>query len=71
MIIGYIDGRVDLLADDGSVRQMPDITLKSSSLPITINAISVGSQYVYLSMPFGIIALNARKAEIATTYYWI
>lgn len=69
LIVGYEDGRLDLLADDGSIRQMPDITLKASSIPITINAISIGSQYVYLSMPFGVIALNARKAEVASTYY--
>ena len=69
LIIGYQDGRVDLLADDGSIRQMPDISLKASSISVTINAITIGSKYVYLSMPFGIIALNARKAEIAATYY--
>ena len=69
LVIGYEDGRIDLLADDGTVRQMPDITLKASSISVVINAISVGSKYVYLSMPFGIVALNARKAEVAATYY--
>ena len=69
LVVGYEDGRIDLLADDGSIRQLPDITLKASSIPVTINSISVGSQYVYLSMPFGIIALNTRKAETAATYY--
>ena len=69
LIIGYEDGRIDLLSEKGNVRQMPDIYMKAASMAVTINDISVGSRNVYLAMPFGILALNAKKAEIADTYY--
>lgn len=69
LVIGYADGRIDLLNENGTVRQMPELYMKGSSIPVTINAITVGSHYTYLSMPFGIVSINTRKAEIADTYY--
>ena len=69
MVIGYEDGRIDLLADNGTVRPMPDLSLKATSISPVINSISVGAENVYLAMPFGVIALNSRKAEIKATYY--
>ena len=69
LVVAYEDGRLDLIARDGSVRQMPDIFLKAGSMAVTINSITVGSKYVYLSMPFGIVAIHPRKAEIVDTYY--
>ena len=69
LIIGYADGRIDLLQDNGSVVQMPDLYLKAVSLPITINSITVGSKYTYLAMPFGIVAINTHKKEVSDTYY--
>lgn len=69
LVIGYTDGRIDLLAEDGSVRQMPDLYIKASSMAVTINDISVGSRATYLSMSYGILALNTKKAEISNTYF--
>ena len=69
LVIGYSDGRIDLLDAEGSVRQMPELYMKGSSLAVSINAITAGSTHTYLAMPFGIIALDTRKAEISDTYY--
>lgn len=69
LIIGYEDGRIDLLSEDGVVTQMPDLYMKAGSIAVTINHICVGPQYSYLAMPFGIIAINTRKAEVTDTYY--
>ncbi len=69
LIIGYADGRIDLLSDDGTVEQMPDIYMKAGSVAVTINSIYTGSKYVYLAMPFGIIAIDPSKAEVTDTYY--
>lgn len=69
MIIAYDDGRIDLMHENGKVRQMPDLYMKASSTAVTVNDIAVGSRYSYLAMPFGIVALNAAKAEMADTYY--
>ncbi len=69
LVIGYDDGRIDLLDEEGRVRQMPDIYMKAASMAVTINNITIGSKNVYLSMPFGILAVNTKKAEIVDTYY--
>ena len=69
LVIGYEDGRIDLLSDDGEVEQMPDLYMKAGSIAVTINQLCVGPQLTYLAMPFGIIAINTRKAEVTDTYY--
>ena len=69
LIIGYKDGRIDIMSDDGYVYQMPDIYMKASSLAVTINDIFVGSERAYLAMSFGILAVNTAKREISDTYY--
>lgn len=69
LVIAYIDGRIDLLDDADNVRQMPDLQLKAGSVDVTIHCITPGSRYVYLGTSFGILALNAKKAEISDTYY--
>ena len=69
LIIAYDDGRIDLMDEEGNVRQMPDLYMKAGAIPTTINHVYVGDEYVYLAMPFGIIAVNAQKAEVTDTYY--
>ncbi len=69
LIVAYDDGRMDLIDEEGNVRQMPDLHMKASSLSVAINSISIGKKYDYLAMSFGIIAINPKKAEIADTYY--
>ena len=69
LVIGYNDGRIDLLDAEGGVRQMPELYMKASSSSVDINAITAGTKHTYLAMTFGIIALNTRKAEISDTYY--
>ena len=69
LLVGYQDGRIDLLEDNGSVIQMPDLYIKAASVAVTINQIYAGSKHAYLAMPFGIITLNTKKAEIVDTYY--
>ena len=69
LVIGYEDGRMDLLSDDGTVEQMPDLFMKAGSIAVTINSIYTGSRYTYLAMPFGIIAIDPKKSEVIDTYY--
>lgn len=69
LVISYLDGRIDLLTEDGAVRQVPDLYMKSSSISPTINQIYPGSRYTYLAMSYGVLAINPRKAEISETYY--
>jgi len=69
LIIAYQDGRIDLMNDNGEVKQMPDIYMKAGSIAVTVNSIFVGSRYTYLAMPFGIVAIQPGKAEVSGTYY--
>ncbi len=69
LIICYADGRIDLLSDDGVITQMPDLYQKSATIPVTVNDIFVGDDRTYLAMPFGIVAINTKKAEVIDTYY--
>ena len=69
LIICYSDGRIDLLADDGTTTQMPDLYQKSATIPVTVNDICVTERSAYLAMPFGVVAINTRKAEVIDTYY--
>ena len=69
LIIAYSNGLIDLLDEEGKITQIPDISIKAGSIPVTINCITVGSKHIYLGMPFGIIAINATKAEVTDTYY--
>ena len=69
LVIGYTDGRIDLVDRNDNVRQLPDLHMKASSVAVTINAISFGKNRTYLSMPFGILVINPKKGEISDTYY--
>lgn len=69
LIVAYEDGRIDLIDNNGNIRQMPDLYLKAGSINVTANSITVGSKYVYLSMPFGIVAIQTKKGEVTDTYY--
>lgn len=69
LVIGYTDGRIDLVDKNNNVRQLPDLQMKASSVSVTINAISAGKNRTYLAMPFGILAINTKKGEISDTYY--
>ena len=69
LVIAYENGQIDLLADDGTVTSMADISLKAGSMAVNVNAICPGKDACYLAMPFGIIALNLRRGEVNATYY--
>lgn len=69
LIIAYENGQIDLLDNNGEVSQMPDISMKAGSIAVTINSICTGSQFTYLAMPFGIIAIKPGKGEVSDTYY--
>lgn len=69
LMIAYEDGRIDLLDEEGTVTQMPDLYMKAGAVAVTIHCLATGSRYAYAGTSFGIIALNTRKAETADTYY--
>ena len=69
LVIVYSDGRIDLMDKDGTVRQMPDISMKAGSVSVSVNAVQTGTKNTYLAMPFGVIALDCKRGEVKDTYY--
>ena len=67
VLITYSDGHIDLM-HRGVLTQMPDLYLKSEDISTTINSLSVASGRAYMSMTFGIVALNLEREEVIDTY---
>lgn len=67
-IIGYDDGRIDILKDD-NVYTIYDIQRKNITGDKNVNHIYFFKQHAYLSMGFGIVVLDVSKNEIVDTYF--
>ena len=68
LIISYENCNIDLLDQNDNVINMSEYYNKSMTGDKTINDMYVYNQYVYISTGFGILKLNANKAEISDTY---
>lgn len=69
MLITYQDGQLDVMGNDGSIRNIPDLYLKSISGSKQVNdALMVGNK-AYLAMDFGIMVLDMKRLEVQDTYY--
>ncbi len=69
LIIVYDNANIDLLYDDGSVDNIPDISQKNLAYSKKVNNIFFKDNEAYLCADFGIVVLNLRRKEIAETYY--
>lgn len=68
LVITYENCNIDLLESNNNVINMSEYYNKSMTGEKTINDLYVHGNYVYISTGFGIIKLNASKAEISDTY---
>ncbi|MDY2942876.1 MAG: two-component regulator propeller domain-containing protein [Paludibacteraceae bacterium] len=68
LIIGYTDGKIDLL-HDGMIEYVSGLYTKDMTANKTINNITVHNNQAYLSMDFGIVTFNLKKHVIVDTYY--
>jgi len=69
LVIGYENTNIDLILEDESIINIPDIKRKEILGNKTINSIMNYGKYAYLSCGFGIVVLNVEKKEIKDTYY--
>jgi hypothetical protein len=69
LVIGYQNTNIDLILEDESIINIPDIKRKEILGNKTINSIMNYGKYAYLSCGFGIVVLNVEKKEIKDTYY--
>ena len=70
LLILYVNGNIDLLAEEGDVWNIPDLRIKQlSGTSKVANSVTVYNHFAYLAMPFGIMQVNMRRHEIGDTYY--
>ncbi len=69
LVVGYENTNIDLITEDLSIINIPDIKRKEILGNKTINSIMNYGKYAYLSCGFGIVVLNVEKMEIKDTYY--
>lgn len=67
LLVCYESGNIDLLYDDGSVKNMSDIKESSVTPPLTINAVSFDGDYIYVATAFGLVKFNEPRAEVVTS----
>lgn len=68
LIIGYLDGNVDLLNEDGTITNLNDIKRANIVGSKQINHISFRGNLAYLSCAFGIVVIDLNKIEVKETY---
>lgn len=61
LFIGYSNGNIDLLYDDGRVVNIPDIKDASMSVEKIINNVWFDEDRTYVSMSFGIVVLDGKR----------
>jgi len=69
LVVSYSNTNIDLILDDLSIINIPDIKRKEILGNKTINSILNYGKYAYLSCGFGIVVLNLEKKEVKDTYY--
>ncbi len=69
LVILYTNGNIDLLFDDGSIRNISDIVRKNIVGDRTMNAVYSYNYKAYICTGFGIVVLDLKKMEIEDTYF--
>ncbi len=69
LLIVYYDGNIDMLYDDGRVRNMPGLKNSTIAESRSVNDIVFDNDndVVYLATDFGFITINDRKGEISVS----
>ena len=64
LVITRIDANIELLYDDKSYVNIPDLKNTTQNIDKTINKISLFDDYAYIATNFGFITINLSKKEI-------
>ncbi len=67
LIIAYLNGNIDLIRND-SVKNIPDIKMKTITGGKGINKILLNENIAYMATGFGIVAVDITRNEIKDTY---
>ncbi len=69
LLIAYSNANMDIVLQDGTIRNISDIKDKDILGNKTINNIVFKDDYAYLSCGFGIVVLDMVREEVKDTYY--
>ncbi|MCI2228570.1 hypothetical protein MC378_05280 [Polaribacter sp. MSW13] len=69
LIIGYKNGLIEVVDDDGTITISSDVVNFNQSGEKSINHISEFNNKLYLSTPFAIVAYDIDKLEFGDTYF--
>lgn len=64
LVITRIDANIELLYDDKSYVNIPDLKNTTQNIDKTINKISLSEDYAYIATNFGFITINLSKKEV-------
>lgn len=67
LVICYSTGNIDLLYDDGTVRNLSDIKDSSIPAPLTINNVVFDGDDIYCATSFGLVRFNEPCGEVVTS----
>ena len=70
LVIGYKNGNIDLMYENGDIVNIPDVYNKNITVDKVINDCLYFDKYLYLAMPLGIIKVDIDAYEINDTYYF-
>lgn len=68
LIIGYTDGNIDLLDEDGYITNLNDIKRSNIVGTKQINQVTFKGNLAYLSCTFGIVVIDLVKIEVKEAY---
>ncbi len=68
LVIGYSNGNIDLMDDNGRVYNMPGLKDKNISMSKNVNHISFDGSRAYLSCDFGLTTIDIKRREFVDTY---
>lgn len=69
LVVAYSNANIDLLFNDGTIINIPDIKRKNLVGNKTINNICIQGSNAWLSCGFGIVVLDLARIEIKDTYF--
>lgn len=67
LVVCYESGNIDLLYDNGRVKNMSDIMDSSVTPPLTITNVFFDGDFIYVGTAFGIVKFNEPRAEVVTS----
>jgi hypothetical protein len=68
LLVIYDNANIDLLGEDGSIINIPDIKDNNLSLDKTINRVNYIGNRAFLSTSYGVTILNLARKELTSSY---